>query len=314
MAFRILIAEPEDFSAEAVDLLRQAGEVVLQPWPLADLPRAFAEFDVVWFRLAHRIDASVIGPNPRCRWLATPVTGIDHIDAEACRRHGIGILCLKGETEFLRTVRATAELTIGLLLALLRHIPEASGHVRAGGWNRDLFRGSELYGKTAGIVGVGRLGSIVAGYLRAFGMTVIGYDPRPDFPADCCDRVASLDELMARSDVVSLHVSYGEGTRHLIGAPQLARMKPSAVLVNTSRGGVLDEAALLAALSERRLAGAALDVLDGEPAIDHSHPLVQALAGERRLLIVPHIGGNTRESFVKTEMFLANKLLRALAA
>jgi len=308
---RILIAEPEDFSPRAVKLLEAIGEVQLRRCGRADLAAAFREYDVVWFRLAHRIDAELLGARPRCRVLATPVTGLDHIDLEACARHGIQVVSLRGEVEFLKHIRATAELTVALALALLRRLPAAAAAVLEGEWNRDRFRGRELYEKTVGIIGMGRLGTIVAGYFRAFGMQVLGYDPRTDFPHEAAQRVDSLDDLLSRADLVSVHVSYNRSTRHLLSGPQLARMKPGAWLVNTSRGGIVDEQALIAALDSGWLAGAALDVLDGEPEIDPDHPLIVYARQHDNLLIVPHIGGNTRESFEKTETFLASRVVNA---
>jgi D-3-phosphoglycerate dehydrogenase len=310
---KILVAEPRDFSPEAVSVLERAGTVELRACGRDQLGQAFRDYDVVWFRLSQRVDADLLGEAPRCRILATPVTGLDHIDLEACRARGIRVVSLRGETEFLKRVRATAELTVGLTLALLRQIPAAAVSVRAGAWDRDRFRGTELYEKTVGLVGLGRLGTIVAGYFRALGMEVLGYDPRPDFPAHVATRVPSLAALVARADVVSLHVSYDASTRHIIDAPVLAAMRPGAILVNTSRGGVVDETALLDALRRGHLGGAALDVLEGEPTIDASHPLVAWAKTHDHLLIVPHIGGNTRESFVKTETFLAGRVVEALA-
>lgn len=310
----VLIAEPLDFSPAAVRLLETAADVTLRATDRAGLATAFAEYDVVWFRLAHRIDRDLLTSHARTSILATPVTGLDHIDLAACAERGIRVVSLRGEVDFLNQVRATAELTLALALALLRRLPAAAAHVQAGGWNRDLFRGHELFGRTVGIVGVGRLGRIVAGYFRALGMTVLGYDPRVDFPHDSAERVVSLDELLGRSDVVSLHVAYNDSTRHLLSTPEFAAMKPGAVLINTARGGVVDERALLAALDDGRLAGAALDVLDGEPSITASHSLVAAAKTRDNLLIVPHIGGNTLESFEKTEVFLAGRVLEALAA
>ncbi len=181
MSRRILIAEPLDFSPRAVSLLAQAADVELRACDRDGLAQALAEFDVVWFRLAQRLDRALLARATRCRILATPVTGLDHIDLEACRELGIRVVSLRGEVEFLRTVRATAELTLGLTLALLRQIPQAAASVVSGAWDRDRFRGQELYGKTIGLVGVGRLGSLVAGFFRAFGAEVLGYDPRPIF-------------------------------------------------------------------------------------------------------------------------------------
>ncbi len=311
---RVLIAEPLDFSNEAVRLLETAAEVTLRPTDRAGLSQALNEFDAVWFRLAHRFDRPMLESAKRCRVLATPVTGLDHIDLKVCAERGIRVVSLRGEFEFLQEIRATAEHTLALSLALLRRIPAAAQHVLGGGWNRDLFRGRELYGRTAGIVGVGRLGRIVAGCFRAFGMDVIGYDPRKDFPHAAARRVDSLNELLAQSDLVSLHVSYDDSTRHLIGPAAFAAMRPGTVLINTSRGGVIDDAALLEALETGHLAGAALDVLDGEPNIQADHPLVEYARSHDNLLIVPHIGGNTIESFAKTEMFLAGRVLEALSA
>jgi len=317
MSLRILIAEPLDFSPQAVRVLESVADVTLQSTERDGLGAALREFDVIWFRLAHRIDRPLLdislldGPL-RCRMLVTPVTGLDHIDLEACADHGIRVLSLRGETQFLNQVRATAELTLALSLALLRRLPAASDSAKTGVWNRDLFRGHELFGKTAGLVGVGRLGSLVAGYFGALGMTVLGYDPRPDFPTSLARRASSLGELLRESDLVSLHVSYSAATRHLIGRDCLNQMPSGAVLINTSRGGVVDEMALLDALRHGRIAGAALDVLDGEPNITPDHPLLAYARQHDNLLIVPHIGGNTVESFAKTEMFLAHKVVEAL--
>jgi D-3-phosphoglycerate dehydrogenase len=311
---RILIAEPEDFSPKAVAILERAGEVDLHGATREALKAAFASYDVVWFRLAHRIDAALLGDAPRARILATPVTGLDHIDLEACASRGVKVVSLKGHVDFLRRVRATAELTVALALALMRKIPAASASVQSGEWNRDLFRGTELFERTVGIVGVGRLGRIVAGYFRALGMEVLGHDPREDFPHDAATRIDRLEDLLARADVVSIHVAYDRTTRHLIGERELSRMKPSAIVVNTARGGVVDDRALLRALEEKRIAGAALDVLDGEPDIGGDHPLVAYARTHDELLITPHIGGNTRESFEKTEIFLAERVVEALNA
>lgn len=310
---KILVAEPFDFSPVAVQILQRAGEVTLRHCDREHLRNAFREFDVVWFRLAHRIDPTFFNSALKCRLLVTPVTGLDHIDLEACVAHGVRVASLRGEVEFLKDIRATAELTIGLTLALLRKIPQAAADVMAGNWNRDVFRGGELHGKTIGLVGVGRLGTIVARYFRAFDANVIGYDPRPDFPHEAANRVDSLDALLERADIVSLHVNYHAGTRHLLSSPEFARMKLGAVLVNTSRGGVVDEDAMLAALRTGRLGGAALDVLDGEPEISPTHPVIEYARTHENVLVVPHLGGNTRESFAQTEVFLAQKVVNYLA-
>ncbi len=304
---KLLIAEPDGFTPEALARLRQRFEVEQRAVDRGGLQAALRTYDALWFRLAHRIDAELLAGPLACRAIATPVTGIDHIDLEACTRAGVRVVSLKGEVEFLRDVRATAELTLGLTLALLRHLPAAAAHARDGGWNRDLFRGREIYQHTVGLVGVGRLGSIVARYFQALGARVVGVDPRPDVPSHV-ERVSTLGDLLRVSDIVSLHVALDSSTRGLISEREFEQMKPGAVLVNTSRGGVVDEAAMLRALKSGRLAGAALDVLSGEPDVDATHPVVQYAQSNSNVILTPHIGGNTFDSFAKTELFLAGKL------
>ena len=310
---RILVAEPDDFSPRAEEILRGVGEVVLQSWHVDQFARAFEQFDVVWFRMGARIDRETIPREPRCRILATPVTGLDHVDVATCTERGIRVISLRDETEFLKEVRAAAELTVALALALLRRLVPAAASVRAGHWERDRFRGGELYERTVGLVGVGRLGTLVAGYMKAFGARVVGYDPRPDFPTDAAEPTAALHELLACSDLVCLLPSYSEQTRHLMGVDEFASMKEGAYLVNTSRGGVIEEQALLESLRSGHLAGAALDVLDGEPHIDADHPVLSYARDHQNLIVVPHIGGNTMESFEKTEVFLAGRVVDALS-
>lgn len=305
---KLLVAEPDRFSPHALSELERWADVETWRPASSELRTVLERFDIVWFRLGFRIAADMVRPPVRCRVLATPVTGLDHIDLDACKAAGITVVSLRGETQFLREIRATAELTIALALALLRRLPAACRSTLEGHWDRDQFQGHELYGKTAAIIGMGRLGRITAGYFKAFGMTVLGHDPYQEFPSDLAQPVASLPETVSRADLVSVHVNYHAGTRHLISRAIFGAMKPGAVLINTSRGGVIDETALLEALRSGQIAGAALDVIDGEPDIGPDHPLILYAREHDNLLITPHIGGNTVESFEKTELYLAGKV------
>jgi D-3-phosphoglycerate dehydrogenase len=309
---RILNAEPTDYSNRAREILESIGEVREANLTRDDLLTCIADFDVLIVRLGFEVDREIIDAARRLKFIVTATTGVDHIDLEYAASKNISVLSLRGQTEFLKNVRATAELTIGLALALLRNLPTAIASVRRGAWDRDSFRGGELYEKTAGLVGMGRLGTIVAGYFDSFGMEVLGYDPRPDFPLEAAKRIASLHELLARSDLVSLHAEYNEKTRHLIGPNEFTLMKPGAILINTSRGGIVDETGLLSALRSGHLAGAALDVLAGEPHISEDNPVIAYSREHSNLLIVPHIGGNTWESFARTEIFMAEQLRQAV--
>jgi D-3-phosphoglycerate dehydrogenase len=310
MHVKTLVAESRGFSTEAARLLRQLGDLALADLNRADLLQAVCEADVLWVRLGHRIDTEVLAAAPGLRILVTPTTGLNHIDVEEAHQRGIRVLSLRGEVDFLREVRATAEHTLALILALLRQIPAAATHVRAGGWDRDLFRGHELSDKVAGVVGYGRLGRLVAHSLNALGVRVLVTDPHVG--SDAVESglvVLSLDELLRKADIVTLHVAYSSTTQGFFGQREFSLMKEGSWFVNTSRGELVDEIALLAALRSGRLAGAALDVISDE----HSgglgdHPLIRYARDHDKLIVTPHIGGCTVESMAKTEVFMAKRL------
>ncbi len=307
----ILNAEPDRYSPAARDILQGLGEVwdkrpLTRPQLLAHLPRAH----ILIVRLAHHIDAEIIRAGQQLQAIVTATTSLDHIDLAAAAAQGVTVLSLRGEETFLRTVPATAEHTWGLLLALVRHIPAATAAVQRGQWNRDQFRGRDLFGKRLGIIGLGRIGQIVARYAHAFGLRVHAYDPYlPHWPDDI-ERHLQLDSLLATSDIITLHVPLNDATTHLIGSHELALLPPGAWLVNTSRGAIVDEAALLASLQVNHLGGAALDVLAAEVAgvVTRHHPLIQYAQTHSNLLITPHIGGATADSMAMTEIFMAQKL------
>lgn len=303
---KIRIAEIENFSPEVISQLRDVAIVDVIETDKEDLKKCLEEYDVFWFRLKFKIEKTDFPENIKCKYIVCPVTGLDHIDLDFCKQKGITVLSLKGEKEFLKKVRATAELTMALTLSLLRKLPQAIQSVKDYQWQRDLFKGNEIFEKKIGIVGVGRLGTITAQYFKAFGATVYGYDI-VDFDESICTKINSLEELASMVDILSIHVAYQPSTHHLIDKKIIHCMQPTSVLINTSRGGVIQSEALLDALQKNEIAGAALDVLENEYDI-LQNKLIAYSAQNDHLLISPHIGGNTWESFEKTEMFLFNKL------
>jgi D-3-phosphoglycerate dehydrogenase / 2-oxoglutarate reductase len=311
---RILNAEPDRYSAEARTILREAGELREEALDRVALLRAIPGFHVLITRLGLRIDRDVLDAGERLMAVVTATTGLDHVDVDHAATRGIAVLSLRGETEFLWSIPATAEHTWALLLALVRRIPAAAASVNVGMWNRDRFRGSELRGKTLGLVGVGRIGRQVARYGLAFGMDVQGYDPDPGELVEGVRYAPSLEQVLAGSDVVSVHVPLTPATRHLIGGAELRRVRPGAILVNTARGDIIDSTALLSALQDGRLGAAALDVVEDElwATAGRRDPLIEYARRSDRLLITPHIGGATEESMARTEVFMARKLVRFL--
>lgn len=242
------------------------------------------------------VTARVIAAAPRLRIVNAPGVGYDHIDVVAATRRGIAVCICAGANR-----HAVAELALGLMISLARRISQVDRAVRAGGWPTVV--GPELRGKTLGIVGLGQIGKSLATMARGLGMRVLATDAVPDtgFAGKQQLDYVSLARLLTEADFVSLHCPLTPGTRGLIDAAALARMKPTAYLVNAARGGLVDEAALLRALREGDIAGAALDVFASEPPVDNP------FAALDNVILSSHRGGATREAFDRSlEVALRN--------
>jgi D-3-phosphoglycerate dehydrogenase len=239
---------------------------------------------------------------------------LDHIDLDCAQERNITVLSLRGETQFLRTVTATAEHTWGLLLALLRHIPRAYQAVVAGDWDRTRFCGRELQGRTLAIIGLGRIGQRVARYGLAFRMKVMAYDPVQKEWIDGVMRAASLDELLPDADVLSVHVPLAKETTHLVGRKEFGALKEGAVVLNTSRGAVLDEASVIESLESGHLGGAALEVIHEEYSSESNmrERVLSYARTHENLIITPQLGGATHDSLEKVEIFMAEIIVRHL--
>jgi D-3-phosphoglycerate dehydrogenase len=297
MPHRILIAD--GLADSGLALLRQEAEVI-QSAGLNEL----GSVDALVVRGRTAVSGKVLAAaSPRLRVVGRAGAGLDNIDLQAARQHGVIVVNAPGAG-----TAAVAELTLALMLALARQIPLAHSSLLRGEWRKAELSGVQLQGKTLGVIGVGRVGSAVAGMATALGMRVLGYDPnlaeatlqeRGVEPVD-------LEALLARSDFISLHVPLNEQTRGMIDAARLARSKPGAFLINTARGGVVDESALLQALESGRLAGAALDVFGREP------PGQDPLLLHPAVVATPHIGAQTAEAQQQAALDIASEVLAAL--
>jgi D-3-phosphoglycerate dehydrogenase len=307
---RILVAEGLGFPESARHRLSEAGDVDVRDLNRSGLLAEVSNADVLWVRLRHRVDEQLLEQGERLKFIVSPTTGLNHIDLDAAERRNIEVLSLRGETALLRNVRATAELTVGLVLMLLRRLPYAARDAAQGAWNRDAFKGHELHGKTVGLVGYGRLGQLVAQCLQGFDVRILATDPNVvDDAARLRAALVPLEALLDESDVVSLHINLDRSTEGFFGREQFMSMKRGAWFINTARGELVDEGALLDALDSGHLAGAALDVLCGESAEGMAeHPLVAYAGTHDNLILTPHIGGCTFESMEKTELHMAEKL------
>jgi len=318
---KILHTEPNCYDEASRHLLESFGEVhyhdVQSKGQLLEILKEHP-FEALFAKLGIAIDQELIQVGSQLRFIITPTTGLDHIDLRETEARNIRVISLRGETAFLNTIHSTAEHTWGLLLALIRHIPAAVNSVQNGNWIRTPFLAAELGGKVLGIIGFGRLGKIVAGYGAAFRMKVLVNDINEEQIKSLPPGMIAvpLEQLLKESDVVSVHIPSTPSNYRFINQERIAFLKKRALLVNTSRGEVIDEQALLHALENNRLYGAALDVLEGDSCWEDKVPETNALLTYARrhdnLLITPHTGGYGQDSIHATRAFITKKFLKAI--
>ncbi len=299
---KVLVAEP--LAREGVDLLRAHHEVDERIGLAKDELRAILpEYDALMVRSQVQVDADVLAAATRLVVVGRAGVGVDNVDLEAATRSGITVVnAPTGNTI------AAAEHTLALLFALARNVAAADASLRRGEWKRSQFTGVELRGRTLGIVGLGKIGQAVAVRARAMEMVVIGTDPyvTADQAGHFGVELVDLETLLARSDVLTVHVPMNRTTRGMIGAAELARMKPTAFVINVARGGIVDEAALAKALGEGALGGAGIDVYEHEPPT--GSPLLEA----PRTVLTPHLGASTAEAQVLVAVEAAQQVIDVL--
>jgi D-3-phosphoglycerate dehydrogenase len=269
------------------------------------------KYDVYISTLEFRLDRALIDKAVNLKVVATPSTGTDHLDLKYLSEKGILCFDLSKEYDLINSFSATSELAFILLQVVNRKIYPAIISAKSGFWGRETFCGNQLLGKTMGIIGVGRLGKISSRIANGYGMKVIGNDiENKDVPGV---EMVAIEELCERSDFISIHVHLNESTRNLICKKLISLMKPSCILINTSRGALINENDLLEALKNKIIAGAGLDMIDGEW-LDNklSHPLVEYSLNNDNLVITPHIGGVTYESIYGARIFIAEKVFKYL--
>lgn len=303
-ASRVVVADP--LAPLGLEILRGAGVEVIDATAAArmELEALVADADALLVRSRTRVDGALLAAGRRLKIVGRAGIGVDNVDLAAATERGILVFNVPAAN-----LLAATEHTFALLLALARNVPTANAALKEGAWDRKRFLGTELHGKTLGVVGLGRIGQQVASRARAFGMGLVAHDPFLD--AGVGDRLdvplIDLDDLLARADVVTLHLPLTPRSRGLLGAAELSRMKPGALLVNCARGGIVDESALLEALEAGKLGGAALDVFETEP-----HP-DERLVRHPRVVATPHLGAQTREAQDRASVEAARTLLDALS-
>lgn len=301
---KILVSDA--IAEEGIAKLREAGFEVevktgLKP---EELIKVIPEYDGLIVRSATKVTREVIQAGKNLKAIGRAGIGLDNIDAEAAKERGIKVLNTPGATTI-----SVAELTMGHMLALARHIPQATASLKAGKWEKKLFMGTELYGKTLGIIGLGRIGREVAKRASAFGMDIVAYDPyvREADVRDLGLKLLPLEDLLQYSDYITIHVPLTPETKHMLGKREFELMKPGVRIINCARGGVIDEQALYEALVSGKVAGAALDVFEEEPPKDN--PLLKL----DNVIGTPHLGASAEEGQLRAGVEIAEKMIAALS-
>ena len=300
MTAHVLVCDP--IAEDGITLLKRFGaEVDVRTGLTADELRAAVDsYEALIVRSETHLTREVIEAAGKLQVIGRAGIGVDNIDVQAATEKGVVVVNAPTGN-----IISAAEHTIALILTLARHIPEANASLKGGRWERKRFLGLEVRGKTLGIIGLGQVGSEVARKARGLEMRVVAHDPFvPDERARSLGvELISLEELLRESDFLTIHTTLTEGTRHLIGEEELRQMKPTARIINTARGGIVDEGALDAALKDGRLAGVALDVFETEPLT--SHPLFE----NDKAVVTPHLGASTAEAQERVAVDVAEQII-----
>lgn len=307
---KIGILEPNHFPLNRIADLAKLGEVTL--FDGRDLAGFLADKTILIVRLAHRVDKRFLLMAPRLKIIASATTGITHIDGKALKDSGVQLISLQKSTHLMGDIRATPEMTMCLILAVLRRLPNSISSVMNGEWDRTPHIGRELFGLRVGVIGLGRVGRQLCQYLRAFGAEIFWYDPLISGNNQSGTRIDDLHELLKISELIVISASFKPGQSVVIGGPEIALLHGK-YLVNTARGELVDEEGLIGAASAGQLAGVALDVLESEP-----HPtnlrkwLSVASDPSSNIILTPHVAGYTKESIAKAESLLIDLLANHL--
>lgn len=300
----IYVTEAKEIEQEALDLLTESGHELVVDEAMAKAHAA--EVEALFIRTYTQATAEYLAAYPNLKFVLRAGVGLDNVDVEECKRRAIKVINAPGAN-----ANAVAEYVVGAIIVSLRQFAAQEASLRKGEWRTPAHMGQELKGRTLGLVGCGNVGRAIAHKLSSWELKeVIGYDPflTAEQLAASGIRKCELDEVIAGADILSLHVPLIKETKHLINAEKLAQTKKGALLINAARGGVVDEAALLAALTSGQLMGAVLDVLETEPTV---HP---GLAAAQNLILTPHIAGYTHEANKEVSLAPARELLRQLAS
>ena len=298
---KVLVSDP--IAKEAIEILKKAGIEAVEQTGLSpdDLIKAIPEYDGIIVRSATKVTKDVIEAGKKLKVIGRAGVGLDNVDRVAAKEKNIKVVNTPAATSI-----SVAELALGMMFSAARRIPQATASTKAGKWEKKKFKGFELFGKTLGIIGVGRIGTEMAKRAKAMGMKVLAYDPYIKTHEHA--QISDLDTLFKESDYISLHIPKTDETTHILNKAAFEKMKEGVVIVNCARGGVVDEDALYDAIASGKVRIAAMDVYEVEPAKEHK------LFSMEQMIVTPHIGAQTAEGQLRAGVQIAELVRDALKA
>ena len=296
-----LITESQEYSKKALELYAKNGNLYLEKGIKDEL------VDILVVRLGNYLDSNFLDRFTRLSYIISPTTGLTHIDNDYCLSRNIKIISLNNIKNEIKSVSSTAELTLGLIIAITRRIPQAVNDVNNGNWNRDKFKSFQLKDKQLGIIGYGRIGQMVGSYAEALGMKVGYFDKNKNLEIKNKTTSATkmtLSKILATSDILSLHIDSSQNNNNFLNFEKLNQLKKGALLINTARGNLVDESKIIHLLKENTLSGYAADVINFEEDFSPKSPIISNMK-KLNIIITPHIGGCTKEAMHLTEDAMA---------
>jgi D-3-phosphoglycerate dehydrogenase len=296
---KVLVSDP--LAKEGIEILKKSGIEVVEKTglPPEELVKAIPEFDGIIVRSATKVTKDVIEAGKNLKVIGRAGVGLDNVDRDAAKAKNIKVVNTPAATSI-----SVAELALGMMFGAARRLPQADASTKAGKWEKKKFKGFELYGKTLGIIGIGRIGTELAKRAKALGMKVLAYDPYVKTSENA--QVVDFDKLLAQSDYISLHIPKTPETTHILNKAAFDKMKDGVVIINCARGGVVDENALFEAINAGKVRTAAMDVYEAEPAKEHK------LFGLEGVIVTPHIGAQTAEGQARAGIQIAELVRDAL--
>jgi D-3-phosphoglycerate dehydrogenase / 2-oxoglutarate reductase len=308
---KILNLEPSQYSFFAIKTWKDNGYNYSESnWSLLASSKLKNDSDIIIVRLERYISHKELNYFNNLKYIISATTGLNHLDLDLFEKRNVKIISLKGHDDFLNGIPSTAEFTWGLLLSLIKKIPIAYNHVLNNGWNRDLFIGNQLKRKKIGIIGLGRTGKKVAKYAKAFEMEIFYYDPY--VKNEEYNKINVLEDLLKMCDILTFHVHLNDETFHMLNKNNISKLKEDVILINTSRGEIIDQKHVLNRIIDKKIKGLATDVLENEFSLNSKKEIISLINNGYNIIVTPHIAGASFDAMRECEEYICKNFIKSL--